>query len=52
MQTVWDHTTAERFVARPVRVQPLDGARVLVLAGVAPGARIVTQGAELLGQVR
>ena len=51
-QAVWDHTTAERFVPRPVRVQPLDGARVLVLAGVAPGARIVTQGAELLGQVR
>ena len=51
-QAVWDHTAAERFVARPVRVQPLDGARVLVLAGVVPGARIVTQGAELLGQVR
>ena len=51
-QTVWDHTTAERFVPRPVRVQPLDGARVLVLSGVTPGARIVTQGAELLGQVR
>ena len=51
-QTVWDHTTAERFVARPVRMQPLDGARVLVLSGVTPGARIVTQGAELLGQVR
>ena len=28
------------------------GKRVLVLGGVAPGARIVTQGAELLGQVR
>ncbi|MBC7799117.1 MAG: HlyD family efflux transporter periplasmic adaptor subunit, partial [Gemmatimonadaceae bacterium] len=51
-QAVWDHTAAERFVPRPVRMQPLDGARVLVLAGVAPGARIVTQGAELLGQVR
>ncbi len=51
-QAVWDHTSAERFVPRPVRVRPLDGTRVLVLAGVAPGARVVTQGAELLGQVR
>ena len=49
---VWDHVSAERFVSRPIRMQPLDGANVLVLAGLKPGQRIVTQGADLLNQVR
>ncbi len=49
---VWDHVTAERFVPRPVRLQPLDGANVLVLAGLKPEQRIVVQGADLLNQVR
>jgi cobalt-zinc-cadmium efflux system membrane fusion protein len=49
---VWDHVSAERFVARPVRLQALDGANVLILAGLKPGQRIVTQGADLLNQVR
>ncbi len=49
---VWDHVSAEKFVPRPVRMQPLDGANVLVLAGVKVGSRIVTQGADLLNQVR
>ncbi len=51
---VWDHVSAERFVARPVRVRPLDAGRVLVLGGLAsdPAPRAVVQGAELLGQVR
>ena len=49
---VWDHVAPERFVARPVRLQPLDGTRVLILAGLKPGQRIVTQGADLLNQVR
>lgn len=49
---VWDHVSAERFVSRPVRMQPLDGANVLVLAGLKPGQRIVAQGADLLNQVR
>jgi len=49
---VWDHVTAERFVARPVRLQPLDGSNVLVLAGVKAEQRIVVQGADLLNQVR
>ena len=38
-------------VAR-VPVEPLDGDRVLVVSGLKPGVRIVTQGAELLDQVR
>lgn len=49
---VWDHVSAERFAPRPVRVQPLDAGRVLVLAGLKPDQRIVTQGADLLNQVR
>lgn len=49
---VWDHVTAERFVPRPVRLQPLDGGNVLVLAGVKADQRIVVQGADLLNQVR
>ena len=50
--TVFEHITAERFEARAVRFEPLDGDRVLVLAGLAPGKRIVVQGAELLNQIR
>lgn len=49
---VYEHTTAERFEARPVRVEPLDGSRVLIAAGIGAGKRVVTQGAELLDQVR
>ncbi|WP_128563315.1 efflux RND transporter periplasmic adaptor subunit, partial [Methylobacterium crusticola] len=49
---VYEHVAAERFVARPVRVAPLDASRVLIAGGLAPGRRIVTEGAELLAQVR
>jgi RND family efflux transporter MFP subunit len=49
---VFVHTAAERFEAKAVRVEPLDGERVLVLAGLEPGVRIVVQGAELLDHVR
>lgn len=49
---VFEHTTAERFVPRPVRIEPLDAERVLVAAGLDPGKRIVVQGAELLDHVR
>ncbi len=49
---VWDHASAERFMPVPVRAEPLDGANVLVLAGLKPGQRIVTTGADLLNQVR
>ncbi|MDF2115157.1 efflux RND transporter periplasmic adaptor subunit [Roseiarcaceae bacterium H3SJ34-1] len=50
--TVYEHTQAERFEPREVRVMPLDAERVLIAAGLDPGRRIVTQGAELLNQVR
>jgi RND family efflux transporter MFP subunit len=49
---VYAHLSAERFEARAVRIEPLDGDRVLVLAGVEEGQRVVTQGAELLDHVR
>jgi len=49
---VYAHTSPEVFEPRPVRTAPLDGARVLIVAGVAPGDRVVTQGAELLNQLR
>jgi len=49
---VYEHTNAERFVPREVRVEPLDGNSVLIVAGVEPRRRVVTQGAELLNQIR
>lgn len=49
---VWQHESPQRFVARPVRTQALDGNTVLVLAGVEPEARVVTDGAGLLNQIR
>jgi RND family efflux transporter MFP subunit len=49
---VYEHVSAERFVPRPVKVEPLDAERVLVASGLMPGRRVVTQGAELLDQVR
>lgn len=49
---VFEHTAPETFTPRSVRIEPLDGEHVLVVTGLSPGARIVTQGAELLDQVR
>jgi hypothetical protein len=49
---VFEHVSPERFLARPVRLRAIDGERVVALAGIAEGARIVTDGAELLSQIR
>jgi len=49
---VFEHVAAERFEARPVRVEPLDGQSVLIAAGLDAGKRVVVQGAELLDQIR
>lgn len=49
---VFEHTSAERFEPRPVRVESLDADRVLIAAGIDPGKRVVVQGAELLDHVR
>ena len=49
---VYSHVSAERFVSIDVKTEPLDAARVLVVAGLAPGQRVVTDGAELIDQIR
>jgi membrane fusion protein, heavy metal efflux system len=49
---VYEHANAERFVPREVRVEPLDGERVIIVSGLEPNRRIVTQGVELLNQIR
>lgn len=49
---VYEHISAENFRPREVRVEPLDGDRVLLVSGIGPGKRIVSQGAELLNQIR
>ena len=49
---VYEHVSAERFEQRPVRIEPLDGSRVLVVQGLQAGKRVVVQGAELLDHIR
>lgn len=49
---VWSKVSAETFKPLAVRTVPIDGSHVLVIAGVEPGTRIVTDGAELINQVR
>jgi multidrug efflux pump subunit AcrA (membrane-fusion protein) len=49
---VWEKLNAERFVARPVVVRPLDGDRLSIVAGLAVGVRAVTSGANLLNNAR
>lgn len=49
---VFVHIGPEIFEPRSVRIEPLDGGRVIIVAGVAQGDRMVTQGAELLNQLR
>ena len=49
---VFEHTAAERFEPRIVRVEPLDAERVSCWTACAPGKRVVVQGAELLNQIR
>lgn len=48
----WLHTSAERFLARRVRFQPLDGVSAAVGTGLTDGDRVVTEAAGLLNQVR
>ena len=49
---VWIKTGPESFTPRVVVFDPLDGASVLMTAGLDGGERIVTQAAALLNQVR
>lgn len=50
--SVFEHVAAERFEQRPVRIEPLDGQRVLISQGLDPGKRVVVQGAELIDHIR
>lgn len=49
---VYAHTTAERFIAIAVRTAPLDAHNLLVKFGLEADIRVVSQGAELLAQIR
>lgn len=49
---VFVHVDPELFEPRAVRAEPLDGGRVIIVAGIAAGDRVVIQGAELLNQLR
>lgn len=49
---VWTKVSAEQFKPETVVTAPLDGAHVLVTSGIADGARVVVQGAELINQIR
>ncbi|MSP49523.1 MAG: HlyD family efflux transporter periplasmic adaptor subunit [Alphaproteobacteria bacterium] len=49
---VWQHTEAEIFVPVPVRVEPIDGTQILIIAGLKPNSRVVVESADLLNEVR
>lgn len=49
---VWEHKGPESFVAVPVRVEPINGDDVLVVAGLKPNMRIVSTSADLLTEIR
>ena len=49
---VWVHVAPERFAQRRVSAQPLDAGAVALTTGVVTGERVVTEGANLLAQVR
>jgi cobalt-zinc-cadmium efflux system membrane fusion protein len=49
---VWVKTEPERFEPRTVRFEALDGQRVVIVTGLKPDVRVVTEGATLLNQIR
>lgn len=49
---VWIKSGAERFIAQPVEVRPLDSNTLVVLKGLAPDNRVVVSGAALINQIR
>ena len=49
---IWRHVAPEQFEARLVRTEPFDATRVVIVAGVEDGDRIVVRGAELINQIR
>lgn len=49
---LWEHTAAEYFVPKSVKVQAVDADTFAVVEGLSDGARVVTQGAAVLSQIR
>lgn len=49
---VWVHVAPERFAPRRVSAQPLDAGAVALTTGVVTGERVVSEGANLLAQIR
>ncbi|MBI1774045.1 MAG: efflux RND transporter periplasmic adaptor subunit [Proteobacteria bacterium] len=49
---VWQHVDAETFAPLPVHIEAIDGAQVLILAGVKANTRIVVNSAYLLSEIR
>jgi hypothetical protein len=52
VEEVWEQTAAETFVPHPVRTRVIDGTSILVVDGVAAGARIVINGSRLMAQLQ
>jgi len=49
---VWIKSGAERFIAQPVQVRPLDAATVVITQGLGADNRVVVEGAPLIAQIR
>jgi hypothetical protein len=49
---VWIKSGAQRFIALPVEVRPLDAEQVIVTKGLAADNRVVIAGAHLINQIR
>jgi hypothetical protein len=52
VEEVWEQTAPEVFLPHPVRTQDIDGATVLVVDGLAEGARVVVRGSKLMAQLQ
>jgi cobalt-zinc-cadmium efflux system membrane fusion protein len=49
---VWIKAGAERFIAQPVELRPLDARTVVVVKGLSADNRVVVSGAALINQIR
>nr|WP_234815044.1 efflux RND transporter periplasmic adaptor subunit [Noviherbaspirillum denitrificans] len=49
---VWIKSGAERFIAQPVEVRPLDSTTAVVVKGLSSDNRVVVSGAALINQIR
>ncbi len=52
VEEVWEQTAPEVFIPHPVRTQDIDGTTVLVVDGLAEGARVVVRGSKLMAQLQ